>query len=137
MSQSVVDEDSWKENVQTLLDLSELILLLADNTAGVAWEIEEISRRRMLPRTAIIMLPLSVDASAGFRWRSVQRVLVEAVGGLPNYRNDGAFVFFSSTRGAYGELPFSSLFDGGLVRRLQATWASLSESVPTAPSRDE
>jgi hypothetical protein len=64
---SPVEEDHWKEAVQDLLDVSVCVLLQPDTTAGVDWEISEISRRGMIDRTIFIMLPLSVDGSAADR----------------------------------------------------------------------
>jgi hypothetical protein len=115
---SPAEEHSWKEVVQLTLDLAICILILPDTTAGVEWEIEEISRRGMIDRTILVMLPLSVDSSAASRWRSAKAVLEKPIGGLPDYQPEGAFVFFQSPAGKFGKLPFSALYDGQLAQLL-------------------
>jgi hypothetical protein len=120
---SPVGEDHWKESVQFMLDMSVCVLLQPDTTAGVEWEISEISRRGMIDRTIFIMLPLSVDGSAADRWRNLKALLHGSVADLPDYRPAGAFVFPRGPDGQFGELPFSAMFSGELSRLLVAKCA--------------
>jgi hypothetical protein len=113
-----VTEDSWKEHVQRVLDMSTYVLLQPDTTAGVEWEIGEISRRGMMDRTIIIMLPYSVDESAALRWGSLKQLDHQTTKVLPHYRPDGGLVFFQSQNHAFGVLPFSAVFGGELSQFL-------------------
>ena len=112
------EEHSWKEIVQRTLDLAVWIVILPDTTAGVEWEIEEISKRGMIDRTAFVMLPLSVDASAASRWQSAKEILKAPAGALPDYQPEGAFVFFEFPSSSFRELPFSAMYDGRLAKLL-------------------
>jgi hypothetical protein len=120
-----VEEDQWQENVQFMLDVSVCVLLQPDTTAGVEWEIGEISRRGMIDRTIFIMLPLSVDGSAAACWGSLKKLLQDSKGNLPDYRPEGAFVFLQAPGGPFGELPFSAMFSGELSRLLVTKCAGI------------
>jgi hypothetical protein len=126
---SPVEEDHWKESVQFMLDTSVCVLLQPDTTAGVEWEISEISRRGMIDRTIFIMLPLSVDGSAADHWRNLKALLHGLVADLPDYRPAGAFVFVRAADGQFGELPFSAMFSGELSRLLVAKCAGSRPAV--------
>jgi hypothetical protein len=71
----------------------------------------------MINRTVFIMLPCSVDGSAAVRWRSLKQPLQQAIGDLPDYRPEGAFVFLEPS-GEIGELPFSAMLHGELPQFL-------------------
>jgi IstB-like ATP binding protein len=122
---SPVEEGYWKESVHFMLDNSIVVLLQPDTTAGVEWEISEISRRGMIDRTIFIMLPLSVDASAADRWRNFKVLSHGPLADLPDYRPAGAFVFLQAPDGQFGELPFSAIFTGELSRLLEVKCAQV------------
>jgi hypothetical protein len=124
------EEGSWRQSVQFMLDTSVCVLLQPDTTAGVEWEIGEISRRGIINQTIFLMLPLCVDKSARASWRTLSDLLHGTVGDLPDYRPEGAFVFLQSPGDGFGQLPFSALFSGELSRLLVAKCTGKRPAIP-------
>jgi hypothetical protein len=113
------DLDFWKENVTKFLGTAHCVLLLPDSTPSIRWEIEEICRRGMIHFTTFIMLPQSVDQSAGQHWQQVTDLLSDAPLESAAYQPTGAFVSLNR-KGGLEELPFAALFTGQLATFLRS-----------------
>lgn len=84
-ARTYVGDDDWQAKVVEWLNESAVIVVLAGASSGVTWELTEIARRGLLPRTVLLLPPLlNVAQSKGYadrfkRWNGLR----EAVPSLP------------------------------------------------------
>lgn len=56
-----VHDTDWRQRVSSLIDVSQLIVVVAGNTPSLAWELDEIARLDALSRTLVIVPPSVVS----------------------------------------------------------------------------
>ncbi|MEP6677373.1 MAG: hypothetical protein ABJA78_19590 [Ferruginibacter sp.] len=124
-------EKAWREIVDSLSRLADVIFLVPSDTSGVGWEIGLLKRTNRISKTVFCMVPMERNSDVrqflakrdefeGFPACWVQaKITCERYGiFLPPYDEAGGFLFFRGDGSIANRLPFESLWTAELVDSL-------------------
>ena len=124
-------EKAWREMVESLSTLADVIFIVPSDTSGVAWEIGLLKRTNRISKTVFCMVPIERDPDVRqflakrddfdelpACWAQA-KIACENYGiFLPTYDEAGGFLFFNGDGSVANRLPFESLWTAELVDSL-------------------
>lgn len=113
----VLSEEHWKEIVSGLVKFSEFIFIVPSESEGVQWEVQHIKKQKMLDKLVAIMPPKESYSKVKDMWRQAKKACFSSEVHLPDFRPEGAFVFFNKDGLVHQELPLDSLWNGNLSEK--------------------
>ena len=66
-------DDQWQQKVLEFLDKAQLIVVILSFTPSVAWEIEQVTADRLLPKTVFIIPPALTGGDWPMGWQQFRQ----------------------------------------------------------------